>query len=51
MLIATADDAPLAEDALEWTIRPFGGHMEQFADGSTIEVVDAEGKVTTDQAA
>jgi eukaryotic-like serine/threonine-protein kinase len=51
VLIAAAGGDPLAEDELERAIRPYGGHMEQLADGSTIVVVDAEGKVATDQAA
>jgi eukaryotic-like serine/threonine-protein kinase len=50
VLIAAAD-GPLAEDALRRAIRPFGGHMEQLADGPTIIVVEADHKVARDQAA
>ncbi|HEU4734220.1 MAG TPA: serine/threonine-protein kinase [Kofleriaceae bacterium] len=50
VLIAAAD-SPLAEDALRRAIRPYGGRMEQLADGPTIIVVEADHKVARDQAA
>ena len=54
VLLAAADDA-LAVDDLQRVIRPYGGRMEQLADGSTMVVVDADRQadwqVATDQAA
>ena len=54
VLLAAADDA-LTHGDLEQAIRPYGGRMEQLADGSTIVVVDtdrhADWQVATDQAA
>jgi eukaryotic-like serine/threonine-protein kinase len=38
-------------EALRRAIRPYGGSMEQLADGTSIVVVDAERKVATDHAA
>ncbi|HEX3763600.1 MAG TPA: protein kinase, partial [Kofleriaceae bacterium] len=62
VLLAAADGDPIAEDELRRTIRPYGGRMEQLADGATIVIVDADRatrpdadradrKVATDQAA
>jgi eukaryotic-like serine/threonine-protein kinase len=67
LLGSTADGEPLAdrqagspaslpadppvEDALHRAIRPYGGRIEQFADGSTIVVLEADRQVATDQAA
>jgi len=52
------DDAPaeeladaLVDEALRRAIRPYGGRLEQLADGSTIVVLEAERQVATDQAA
>src|SRR5690606_37427117 len=41
----------IEEDALRRAIKPYGGRLEQLADGSTIVVLDAERQVATDQAA
>ncbi len=38
-------------EALRRAIRPFGGRLEQLADGSTIVVLEADRQVATDQAA
>jgi eukaryotic-like serine/threonine-protein kinase len=51
-----AGDAPPAggddtEAALQRAIRPFGGRLEQLADGSAIVVLEGERQVATDQAA
>ncbi len=47
------DDAPGDErihEALGRAIEPYGGRMEQLADGSTIVVLEADRQVATDQA-
>ena len=54
VLLAAADDAPIAHDELQRAIRRYGGRMERLADGSTIVIVDAERadwQTATDQAA
>jgi eukaryotic-like serine/threonine-protein kinase len=51
---AAADDEaarPPSQDALRRAIRPYGGRLEQLADGSTIVVVEGDRPVATDQAA
>jgi hypothetical protein len=49
---AAEDGAPApAEAALRRAIKPYGGRMEQLADGSTIVVLEADRQVATDQAA
>jgi hypothetical protein len=55
---ARADDARADElvdervdEALWQAIEPYGGRLEQLADGSTIVVLEAERQVATDQAA
>ncbi len=45
------DDHGPGEEALRRAIRPFGGRLEQLADGSTIVVLDADRQIATDQAA
>src|SRR5204863_6461174 len=40
-----------ADDALRRAVAPYGGRIEQLADGSTIVVLEAERQVATDQAA
>jgi hypothetical protein len=47
---ATKDDAQ-AEEALRRAIQPYGGLVEQLADGSTIVVREADSQVATDHAA
>ncbi|HEX8114958.1 MAG TPA: AAA family ATPase, partial [Kofleriaceae bacterium] len=53
--LATSDRDTLAADELQRAIRPYGGHMEQLADGSTIVVIEPDQQtdymVATDQAA
>ncbi|HEX7559352.1 MAG TPA: serine/threonine-protein kinase, partial [Usitatibacter sp.] len=39
------------DEALRRTSKPYGGHLEQLADGSTIVVLEGDGQVATDQAA
>ncbi|HWO26593.1 MAG TPA: protein kinase, partial [Kofleriaceae bacterium] len=39
------------EAALARAIRPFGGHLEQLADGAAIVVLESDRRVATDQAA
>jgi tetratricopeptide (TPR) repeat protein len=46
---ATEDDAQ-AEEVLRRAIQPYGGRVEQLADGSTIVVLEADRQVATDQA-
>ncbi|TMQ22347.1 MAG: serine/threonine-protein kinase PknK [Deltaproteobacteria bacterium] len=47
-----AADADLqADDALRRAVAPYGGRIEQLADGSTIIVLEAERQAATDQAA
>ncbi|HSK00217.1 MAG TPA: protein kinase [Kofleriaceae bacterium] len=49
---APADGAPaLGDEALQRAIQPYGGRLEQLADGSTIVVLEADRQVATDQAA
>ncbi|HWO26396.1 MAG TPA: serine/threonine-protein kinase [Kofleriaceae bacterium] len=43
--------AEQAEDELLYALRPFGGHLEQLADGSAIVVLEADRGAATDQAA
>jgi tetratricopeptide (TPR) repeat protein len=50
VMLAPADDDPIAEDELRRTIRPYGGRMEQLADDSTFVVIDAERADRTDRA-
>ncbi len=52
------DEAPADElvneaidEALRRAIKPYGGRLEQLADGSTIVVLEADRQVATDQAA
>jgi hypothetical protein len=47
---ADPDDQP-SEDVLGRVVQPYGGHLEQLADGATVIVFDAEGLVATDRAA
>ncbi|HEX3478226.1 MAG TPA: protein kinase [Kofleriaceae bacterium] len=51
VLLAPDGGDPIAPDELRRVIRPCGGRMAQFADGSTIVIVEAERQVATDQAA
>jgi len=46
----TGDGAP-AGDVLRDAIKPYGGRLEQLADGATIVVLEADRQVATDQAA
>ncbi|HWO22583.1 MAG TPA: protein kinase [Kofleriaceae bacterium] len=46
-----ASAQPLLEEALRRAIRPYGGRLEQLADGSTIVVLEGDRQVATDQAA
>ncbi|HWO23799.1 MAG TPA: protein kinase [Kofleriaceae bacterium] len=51
-----ADGAEAGTDAgslsaLRHALAPFGGHLEQLADGSTIAVLETDRRVATDQAA
>jgi eukaryotic-like serine/threonine-protein kinase len=48
---APADPAPADDAALQRAIQPYGGRLEQLADGSTIVVLEADRQVATDQAA
>ncbi|HWO22584.1 MAG TPA: protein kinase [Kofleriaceae bacterium] len=49
---AESDPAqPPLEEALRRAIRPFGGRLEQLADGSMIVVLEGDRQVATDQAA
>ncbi|HWU85946.1 MAG TPA: serine/threonine-protein kinase, partial [Kofleriaceae bacterium] len=41
----------LTEDELRRTVRPYGGRLEQLADGSTVMMLEADRQVATDQAA
>ncbi len=47
---AAQDDGP-TEDLLRRAVLPYGGRLEQLADGSTVVVLDADHQVATDQAA
>jgi hypothetical protein len=51
VLLGGPADGDLAEAALERAIRPYGGRMEQLADGSILVVLEAERHVATDHAA
>ncbi|HEX3483296.1 MAG TPA: protein kinase [Kofleriaceae bacterium] len=51
VLIAAAGEAPPAEGALQLAIRPYGGHLEQLADGPTIIAVEGGLTEARDQAA
>jgi hypothetical protein len=51
MLGSAAQDGERTEAALGRAIRPFGGRLEQLADGSTVVVLEADRQVATDQAA
>ena len=51
MLGGAAQEAELAPDALGHAIQPYGGRLEQLADGSTVVVLEADHRVATDQAA
>jgi hypothetical protein len=51
VLLGAAADGDPAEAALERAIKPYGGRMEQLADGSTLVVLEADRHVATDQAA
>ncbi|HEX7841836.1 MAG TPA: AAA family ATPase, partial [Kofleriaceae bacterium] len=46
----TLADGP-AEDPLRRAVLPYGGRLEQLADGSTVVVLDADHQAATDQAA
>src|SRR5512140_1741608 len=50
MLGSTAQDDGLTEDALRRAVRPYGGRLEQLADGSTVVVLEADRLIATDQA-
>jgi tRNA A-37 threonylcarbamoyl transferase component Bud32/tetratricopeptide (TPR) repeat protein len=53
MLVGTAEEreAPALDDgALRRAIRPYGGHREHLADGTTLVMLEAEQLVPTDQA-
>ena len=50
MLGSAAEDDALTEGALRRTVRPYGGRLEQLADGSTIVMLEADRQVATDQA-
>src|SRR5215510_395812 len=51
MLGSTAQDGGLAEDPLRHALAPYGGRLEQLADGSTVVMLDVDHQVATDQAA
>ncbi len=51
MLGPSAQDDGLIEDPLRRAALPYGGRLEQLADGSTVAVLDADHQVATDQAA
>ncbi|HEX7841166.1 MAG TPA: serine/threonine-protein kinase, partial [Kofleriaceae bacterium] len=51
MLGPTVQNGELAEDLLRQAVAPFGGRLEQLADGSTVVMLDADHQVATDQAA
>jgi eukaryotic-like serine/threonine-protein kinase len=51
VLLGGAADPDPAELALERAIRPYGGRLEQLADGSTLVLFAADRQVATDQAA
>ncbi len=52
VMLGSADqDDSLTEDAMGRVVRPYGGHLEQLADGSTVVVLAADRQVATDQAA
>jgi hypothetical protein len=51
MLGPAAGDAPPFEDPLRHAVAPYGGRLEQLADGSTVVMLDADHQVATDQAA
>ncbi len=52
VMLGSADpNDPLTEDALGRVVRPYGGHLEQLADGPTVVVLAADRQVATDQAA
>jgi hypothetical protein len=50
MLGPTAGDEP-SEDALRRAVAPYGGRLEQLADGSAIVALDPDHQAATDQAA
>jgi eukaryotic-like serine/threonine-protein kinase len=49
--VAEADEPALTEPALQRAITPYGGRLEQLADGTAIVVLEADRQVATDQAA
>ena len=51
MLGPTAHDDSLIEDSLRRAVAPYGGRLEQLADGSAIVVLDPDHQAATDQAA
>ena len=51
VVLLGAADGDLDEAALERAIKPYGGRMEQLADGSTLVVIETDRHVATDQAA
>jgi eukaryotic-like serine/threonine-protein kinase len=51
LLGGAVEDDELAEQALRRASKPYGGRVEQLADGSTIVVFEADRQVATDQAA
>jgi hypothetical protein len=51
LLGRAAEEDEQAEAALRQAIKPYGGRLEQLADGSTMVVLEADRQVATDQAA
>ena len=51
MLGPTAQDDGLAEDSLRHAVAPYGGRLEELADGSTVAMLEGDHQVATDHAA
>src|SRR4051812_5357991 len=51
MLGPTTRSEPRLDGALRHAVAPFGGRLEQLADGSTVVMLDADRQVATDHAA
>jgi hypothetical protein len=51
MLGPTGQGDPPLEAALQHAVAPYGGRLEQLADGSTVAMLDADHQVATDYAA
>jgi len=51
MLGSAEPNDQLTEDALRRVVQPYGGHLEQLADGATVVVLATDRQVATDQAA